>query len=234
MTWSRDLLHENWPEEQRRQGLSTGLRDLDATTGGIHRPSLWLLIGTPGAGRTTLACQLAASAALSESSTVSVLSARDRPGALLANMLCAQGKVPAHHLFVGGLAGDDERARMQRAMVRLSDAHLRFLCVDDRSWQHDQSTSVADLNQIIGGHRAPAQLLVIDDVDLLLDKPLEEALSALRAWCDSADFSLLLTAPEEFVLLDERVHPVARRFADVVLRLCREAVSYTHLTLPTN
>jgi replicative DNA helicase len=97
-----------------------------------------------------------------------------------------------------------------------------LLSTSDRAWQHDESTSVPDLNLLVGGRRAPAQLFVVDDADLLLDRPLEAALPALRAWCEQAGFALLLTAPEESLLIGGRAHPVARRQADLILRLSRE------------
>ncbi len=221
MTWVRDLLHDDWPDRLRRRGLPTGLQDLDALTGGITSPSLWLLIGTPGVGRTTLACQLAFSAALSGPNTVTVLSGQHQPSALLANMLCAHGKVPAQHLFIGELDAD-ERRRLHDSMGIVSGTSLRLLSTHDRAWQHDHSTSVPDLNLIVGGHRPPARLFVVEDADLLLDRPLEQALPALRAWCHQAGFALLLTAPEEPLLMDGHAHPAVRRQTDVLLRLTRE------------
>jgi replicative DNA helicase len=221
MTWARNLLHDDWPDELRRRGLPTGLQDLDALTGGITSPSLWLLIGTSGVGRTALACQLALSAALNGPNTVTVLSGQDKPNALLANMLCAHGKVAAQHLFISELDADESR-RLHDAMARVGGTSLRILSTHDPEWRHDHSTSVPDLNITIGGHRPPARLFVVDDVDLLLARPLEQALPALRDWCDQAGFALLLTASEEALLTDGRVHPAVRRQTDVLLRLTRE------------
>jgi replicative DNA helicase len=44
-------------------GLSTGLRDLDARTGGLHRSDLLILAGRPGMGKTALATKIAFGAA---------------------------------------------------------------------------------------------------------------------------------------------------------------------------
>jgi replicative DNA helicase len=44
-------------------GLSTGLRDLDSKTGGLHRSDLLILAGRPGMGKTALATKIAFSAA---------------------------------------------------------------------------------------------------------------------------------------------------------------------------
>jgi replicative DNA helicase len=44
-------------------GLSTGLRDLDAKTGGLHRSDLLILAGRPGMGKTALATKVAFGAA---------------------------------------------------------------------------------------------------------------------------------------------------------------------------
>ena len=44
-------------------GLSTGLRDLDAKTGGMHPSDLLILAGRPGMGKTALATKIAFGAA---------------------------------------------------------------------------------------------------------------------------------------------------------------------------
>jgi hypothetical protein len=42
----------------RLAGLATGLTDLDHLTHGLLLGALWVIAATPGAGRTTLACQM--------------------------------------------------------------------------------------------------------------------------------------------------------------------------------
>ena len=44
-------------------GLSTGLRDLDKKTGGLHKSDLLILAGRPGMGKTALATKIAFGAA---------------------------------------------------------------------------------------------------------------------------------------------------------------------------
>jgi hypothetical protein len=64
-------------------------------------------------------------------------------------------------------------------------------------------------------------LLVIDDVDLLLNNPMTEALPAMRAWCEKAGFAMIPTGPEEPLLWSGQVRPEVRRELDVALRLRR-------------
>lgn len=220
MTWARDLLDDVGPHRQPHYGLPTGLRDLDALTGGLYPGALWLLVGTPGAGRTALACQIASTAALTGPHSVSLISGRESPGLLLANMLCTHGGIPAHHLGTNELDAGEQN-RLGQASERLAATNLRLLSSDDACWQHDDSTSIPDLNQLIGGQQAPARLLVVDDIDLLLDQPLVQALPLLRHWCARAQLTLVVTTPEEHLIADGRPHPDVRRDPDVVLRLSR-------------
>ncbi|MFA5958763.1 replicative DNA helicase [Hyphomicrobium sp.] len=54
----RDFLDPNTPA-----GISTGLKDLDAISGGLHRGEMSIVGGRPGQGKTTVATQLALNAA---------------------------------------------------------------------------------------------------------------------------------------------------------------------------
>lgn len=216
----QQLLEGDWPNRLTVRGLPTGLNDLDSITNGLLPGTVWVVAGTPGVGRTVLACQIAKDAALGGQGTVAFLSGREHPDTILVNVVCAHARVSAHHLLAGQLSQDDH-VRLAHAREQLSGAHLRILFSQDRVWQHDHGSSTPNLNLLIG-RRAPAAVLVVDDVDSLLDKPLIAALPALRAWCRSANFTLVVSVPEEQVLLDGHARPEYRREADVVLRLARD------------
>ena len=221
MAMLRDLLDGDWRERLAEPGWPTGLQDLDSLTGGIRRPGLWLLLATPGAGRTVLACQFARNAAVAGEASVALISGHERSEAVLSNLVCGQSRLPAHHLHEGSLT-DADLGRLAGARQELGDVRLRVLTIHDDAWHFAESTSTPDVNHLIGGP-APADLVVVDDVDLLLDGPLVGALPHLRDWCHRSGFALVLTAPEEGLVGPEgRVLASVRRDADVLLRLSRE------------
>jgi replicative DNA helicase len=126
--------------------LLSGFRDLDRLTGGLQGKVL--LTGLPGRGRTTLAFQLALTAALAGRS-VDVRAAREDGRAIVSRFVAATGSVPLHRLRRGSPLDGPTRSRVEAAQVRLRKADLRF----------DQ-----------GAHASPAgnvlDVLVVDDLHL--------------------------------------------------------------------
>src|SRR3954452_17060668 len=60
MTSISELITERLDEPaELQQGIPTGLRELDAATGGLMPGRTWLITGPAGVGRSTLALQLA-------------------------------------------------------------------------------------------------------------------------------------------------------------------------------
>ena len=98
------------------RGVPTGLARLDELTRGLVPGALWVVLGTSGAGRTVLACQIAASAAASGADTVLLLGGEPTSTATV-NILSARSRVPAHHLYTGELDPDDRR-RLARCCLR--------------------------------------------------------------------------------------------------------------------
>jgi replicative DNA helicase len=220
MATARDLVEGDWPPTSPFRGTPTGLHDLDALTGGLSPGQLWVVIGTPGVGRTAFACQLAVTAATKTDHSVAFVSDRERPGAVLANMVSALGRVPAHHLQQETLT-DDERSRLDAVSQQLAATRLRVLSSHDDEWQFEQQTSRPRLDSLVGG-RAVADVLVADDVDRQLDRPLVDCLQELRNWCVQTGMALLITAAEEALMVAGRAVPELRREADVLLRIARK------------
>jgi len=220
MATSAELLDVDWAKRVPRPGSPTGLRDLDSLTGGISPGELWVVIGTPGVGRTAFACQLALSAATTADRSVAFIAGRERSDSILANMASALGRVPAHHLLLGILT-DDDRSRLDAASQQIAAARLHVLASQDDAWQFEHQTSIPQFDHLIGG-RALADVLVVDDVDLLVDRPLRQCLRELRIWCAQTGMALLLTAPDDDLMAAGRAVPDLRREADVLLRIARE------------
>jgi replicative DNA helicase len=92
-------------------GLSTGLRDLDARTGGLHPSDLLILAGRPGMGKTALATKIAFGAARA------TLREWEEKG--------SQGKVPAVAIFSLEMSADQLANRLLAEESRISGDRIR-------------------------------------------------------------------------------------------------------------
>lgn len=213
----RELFTDAGLPTLRLVGASTGLTDLDHLTHGMLPGALWVIAGTPGAGRTTLACQLAGHVA-AQGASAALISARDDPDTLLTNLVVRQAKVPAQHVQRGTLS-DLEQERLAASMAVLAEADLQLLSATDSVWEYPDGAGTADFGSLARSGRRVADLLVVDDVDELLGAHWTHTLNDLRTWARQRGFTLVLTAPEEGLVHAGRCHPDLRRHADVVLRL---------------
>ena len=145
-------------------------------------------LGASGVGSTVLACQFAAGAAEAGADTVLIVG-REPASTAAANMVCAQGRVADQRLSSGGLsaAGAD---RVRRAADEVANWPLRVLTPQDREWELSSSTSAPDLDHWLVpgamGTRRVADVLVVDDLDLLTTRPLPDVLPVLRAWAKAS------------------------------------------------
>jgi replicative DNA helicase len=209
-----------------RSGITVGLRDLDDDTHGLMPATFWLIIGTPSVGRTVLAGQIAMQAALGRTGSVALLSGRESAETIMLNLVSALSRVAAHAILKGRV-DDDQRSRLDVARSRLAAAPLWMLHPSDPTWRTDKALHRADLEKVIGGEPL-ADVLVIDDVDTLLGRPLVDALRDLRDWTRKANFSLVVTAPEESLLAQDVARPEVRRETDVLLRIRRPDLDDPH------
>jgi len=209
----------------RRQGTPTGLLDLDSVTQGLLASTLWVITGTPGAGRSMLAAQLARRAALPGGATTRLVSGREDRGLVLSYWLAGEARVPLHHLL-GGNLGPEEATRLEGAQRRLEAAPLAVWTEADDKWVDEGCHSTASFRHQVGSPRQRARVIVADDVDIMLDATLPEMARSLRDWTRRADFTLIVTVPDDQVLDDGRLLPCVAREADVVLRLSPEGLFY--------
>lgn len=221
-----ELLASSAPPDLARSGLPTGLSDLDTLTRGILPGTLWVVLATPGTGRTTLACQLAVRTGAAGAETVLILG-NEPPATALANILCAEGRVPQHGLLAGGL--DEE------ACVRLADAQLRasrwplwVLTTRDDAWHLPTSTSTPDARRWFDPSavmpRRIASVLIMDVADALAGGDSTTVLAflpRLRAWAQGTGMAIIVTVPEEGLLEGDAASAALRRHSDVALRLQR-------------
>ncbi|WP_125761334.1 replicative DNA helicase [Companilactobacillus hulinensis] len=84
-------------------GLSTGYKDLDALTTGLHKDELVILAARPGMGKTAFALNLAQNAATKDQATVAIFSLEMGAEQLVNRMLCSEGSIDANSLRTGQL-----------------------------------------------------------------------------------------------------------------------------------
>jgi len=130
-----DTMQERWLNEGKLPGLSTGFKDLDATTNGLHRSELVILAARPSMGKTAFVCNLAQTVALAAKEEHDSLGNPDtelpKNGVLIFSLeqsrlelserfLCIFGKLDGHRLKQGSLEAS-EREQIQLAASRLSE-----------------------------------------------------------------------------------------------------------------
>ncbi len=84
-------------------GLSTGYKDLDAMTTGLHPDELIILAARPGVGKTAFALNLVENAAVKSNATVAMFSLEMSAESLVNRMLCSTGSIDANALRTGQL-----------------------------------------------------------------------------------------------------------------------------------
>src|SRR5262249_16716323 len=114
-----DLTHRREPIT----GIPTGFLQLDEWTAGLQPGDLIVLAARPSMGKTTLALNLAAHAAMRHGRTVGVFSLEMSHQQLFSRMLCAEARCDAPRLRTGRI-GKDEWQRIIKAFAELSEAPM--------------------------------------------------------------------------------------------------------------
>lgn len=92
---------------------ATGLAELDALTGGMVPGRVWILVGAPGQGRSTLVTQWAAAIAEGSDWAVQLVTPRDGSSVVASRLLSRIGRVALPHLTNHRLdPSDGERLRL--------------------------------------------------------------------------------------------------------------------------
>lgn len=132
-----DNLSRMAEEGERIPGLSTGLVDLDARILGLNKGELILVASRPGMGKTSIALNIALSAARSSGCTVAIFSLEMSREQLVTRLLSGESLVDSQKLMKGSLNAEEWR-RVVAAAGSLSQTNL---LIDD-----NPTLSVADMN----------------------------------------------------------------------------------------
>jgi replicative DNA helicase len=134
-------------------GVKTGFSDFDLITGCLRNKDLVVLAARPSVGKTALALNIAANAALRLSKSIGIFSLEMSTEQLLLRMLCSEARIDSFRLRTGTNSREDW-ARMTTAIARLAAAPIYF---DDCS-----SLSLVEL-------RSKARRLKVEkNIDLLI------------------------------------------------------------------
>ena len=104
-------------------GIETGFVDLDNMTSGFQAGELVVIAARPSLGKTALALNIAAHAAIEKRKVVGMFSLEMSKESLVIRLLCSEGSIDSHKLRTGFSSKDDWN-RMTPALGRLSEAPL--------------------------------------------------------------------------------------------------------------
>lgn len=209
------------------EAVSTGFADLDDGTGGFLPGALWLVLGTPGVGRTILATQFATHAAVSSRVETSLVLAREPTRVALLNIYCSQARASAGRVQRGAETSEEsDRITDVRRLLRTSPLSV-WSSGDGLSALDHQEYFAAMFNALDAGEGS-GRVVVIDDFDDFSwlyggddFTPLLERLRRLRQSAIARQCTIVVTLPEEEWLVDGRARPELRRGVDVILRVVR-------------
>ena len=104
-------------------GLTTGLKDLDYVTEGLHPTQLIIIAARPAVGKTAFALNIAVNAAKTTKKNIAVFSLEMPAEQLVLRMISSLGQIDNKKLQTGRLENEDYR-RLNEAMATLADTNI--------------------------------------------------------------------------------------------------------------
>ncbi|MDH3205560.1 MAG: replicative DNA helicase [Gemmatimonadota bacterium] len=128
--WIKEILWAAFEHIERLQesdsgitGVPTGFADLDRMTTGLQKGDLVIVAARPSMGKTSMALNMAANAAISEGLPVAIFSLEMSSEQLVQRLLCAEGRIDAQKLRRGRLS-QEEHQRLAAAAGHLNTAPI--------------------------------------------------------------------------------------------------------------
>ncbi|MFO7942261.1 MAG: replicative DNA helicase [Bacillota bacterium] len=104
-------------------GVPTGFRRLDEMTSGLHPSELIIIAARPSVGKTTLALNIAANAAIGYGIPVAIFSLEMAREQLAMRLLASEARIDGHRLRSGYLR-DEDWPKLSRALGKLSEVEI--------------------------------------------------------------------------------------------------------------
>jgi len=128
--WIKEILWSAFEHIERLQesetgitGVPSGFADLDRTTTGFQKGDLCILASRPSMGKTSMALNIAANAAIANGIPVAIFSLEMSAEQLVQRLLCAEGRIDAQRLRRGKLS-QEEHQRLAAAAGHLNTAPI--------------------------------------------------------------------------------------------------------------
>jgi len=128
--WIKEVLWSTFEHIERLQeagsgitGVPTGFADLDRMTTGLQKGDLCIVAARPSMGKTALALNIAATAAIENQVPVAIFSLEMSAQQLVQRILCSEGRIDAQRLRRGRLS-QEEHQRLAAAAGHLNTAPI--------------------------------------------------------------------------------------------------------------
>jgi replicative DNA helicase len=128
--WIKEILWSTFEHIERLQesdsgitGVPTGFVDLDRMTTGLQKGDLCIVAARPSMGKTALALNVAATAAITHQIPAAIFSLEMSSQQLVQRLLCAEGRIDAQKLRRGRLS-QEEHQRLAAAAGHLNTAPI--------------------------------------------------------------------------------------------------------------
>ncbi len=118
---SLDHIKNMFERGQRMTGIESGLIDLDNMTSGFQPGDLVVIAARPSLGKTALALNIDAHAAIQNRKTVGMFSLEMSKESLVLRLVCSEARIDSHKLR-SGFSSREDWNRMTPALGRLSEA----------------------------------------------------------------------------------------------------------------
>ena len=118
-----DNIQNSYDSEDKILGISTGYPDMDAMTSGFQPADLVILAARPSMGKTTLALNFAAHAAIHKKKSVAIFSCEMPKEQLAMRLLCAEARLDSKRLRTANLK-DHEYRDLNQAFGKLGEAPI--------------------------------------------------------------------------------------------------------------
>jgi replicative DNA helicase len=202
-------------QSSRAPRRSTSLSEIDRVTGGFIPGRVWIITGTPGQGRTTLAIQWALLLAAQHGLRTDLVSVKEPEHLVAVRLLGSVGKIPVSHLWENETTSEDE-PKLRRAREMLAEAPMRIAGPKRASVLTSEPPN-ADV----------PQALVIDDADLAAG-----AFPQRLAGFAAQGVLVIVTLPRHQVMDPDGVKPVWAQVADHIVDIDRPDLLDPHSLRP--
>ncbi|MEN9338679.1 MAG: hypothetical protein RI945_404 [Candidatus Parcubacteria bacterium] len=143
------------------RGVPSGFKELDNKLSGFQKSDLIILAARPSVGKTSLALDIARSAAVKSNVPTVIFSLEMSKQQLVDRMLQAQAQVDGWKLRTGKLDMDEELERLQQGMHELMQAPI---FIDDKP-----ANTVMNMRSVLRklNHDKPVGLVIVDYLQLM-------------------------------------------------------------------